>query len=195
MKIKFFSVSSIVYVVDMTNPESDTIHIANIIRISTIKPNHNICISFGKKILSPEEMSKIGFMGKRILKNPREFVDSIVKDAFSSKEDILKSMEKNLMYSIRLEKIREINVPKELKNEVSNLVRSLKAEKNVNKSISDFQTKYMIEKKIRLDYGRSISSDFEDLDYFSDMMDNSMRMDTKNIHIFSNNHNTPLYAQ
>lgn len=104
MKIKFFSVSSIVYVVDMTNTESDIIHIANIIRISTTNPNHNICISFGKKILSPEEMSKIGFMGKRILKDPRKFVDSIVKDAFASKDDILKYIEKKLMYSIKLEK-------------------------------------------------------------------------------------------
>lgn len=77
---------------------------------------------------------------------------------------------------------------------MSNLVKSLQKEKNVNKSISDFQTKYMIEKKIRLDYGKSISSDFEDLDYFSDMMDNSMRMETKNLHIFSNNHNNQLHA-
>jgi len=97
MKVTSYNIE---YITDMQESNSPKIYLGNFICVITPEGRQKLLLLDVKSKLDPEELDMLGFMAKKMLKNPQHYLSQEVEKAMNTNEP-LKYILEHLKYSIQ----------------------------------------------------------------------------------------------
>lgn len=91
---------NIEYVTDMQKPNSPRIHLGSFICVMTPEGRQKLLLLDVKNKFDQEEFDMLGFMAKKILKNPEQYISQEIDKAMKTNEP-LKYILEHLKYNIQ----------------------------------------------------------------------------------------------